>query len=284
VAQHVKGSPALKHIPVLLLTGAFEPIDPVKASEAGCDAVLAKPFEPQLVIARVKELLEKAANGHGAAAAAASPAMPSAGHDQAADPSPGSKVARLDSYFAQLDAAFSTLSDTPPQEPARLEAPDLSEPTAALPETTAPDASLSSGWSSPSSNGDGLWAGPETQPVPLSVPAETAAQPAAADRTTSTGPAPLPQLADAFAALLAAEAHDPVPSVLTWPTPPAAPAPAFSAAGNGAPTEDTIEEVTRRVLDRLSDRVIRETVAELVSGVAERLVQEEIERLKASIK
>src|SRR3954463_4457887 len=60
VAQHIKQSPRLAHIPVVLLTGAFEPVDQAKAAEAGCDGVLAKPCEPQLVIARVKELL-----GHG---------------------------------------------------------------------------------------------------------------------------------------------------------------------------------------------------------------------------
>src|SRR3990172_9383087 len=59
VAQYVKRSPHLSHIPVVLLTGAFEPVDQAKAADAGCDGVLAKPFEPQLVIARVKELLGK---------------------------------------------------------------------------------------------------------------------------------------------------------------------------------------------------------------------------------
>ena len=61
VAQHIKQSPRLQHIPVLLLTGAFEPVDQAKATAAGCDGVLAKPFEPQLVIARVKELLGRGA-------------------------------------------------------------------------------------------------------------------------------------------------------------------------------------------------------------------------------
>src|SRR5207248_1719818 len=42
-----------------LLTGAFEPVDQARAAEAGCDGVLAKPFEPQLVIGRVRELLTK---------------------------------------------------------------------------------------------------------------------------------------------------------------------------------------------------------------------------------
>jgi CheY-like chemotaxis protein len=57
VAQYMQRSPKLCHIPVVLLTGAFEPVDQARADEAGCDGVLAKPFEPQQVIGRVKELL-----------------------------------------------------------------------------------------------------------------------------------------------------------------------------------------------------------------------------------
>jgi len=50
VSAFVKGEPGLSHIPVLLLAGAFEPVDQSKAEEVGCDGVLVKPFEPQHVI------------------------------------------------------------------------------------------------------------------------------------------------------------------------------------------------------------------------------------------
>ena len=63
VAQYIKETPALAHIPVLLLTGAFEPVDQARATAAGCDGVLVKPFEPQLVISRVKELLARSRSG-----------------------------------------------------------------------------------------------------------------------------------------------------------------------------------------------------------------------------
>ena len=59
VATFIKNDPALAHIPVVLLTGAFEPVDGDRARQVGCDAVLVKPFEPQVVINRVRELLEK---------------------------------------------------------------------------------------------------------------------------------------------------------------------------------------------------------------------------------
>jgi hypothetical protein len=85
----------------------------------------------------------------------------------------------------------------------------------------------------------------------------------------------MPTLADAFAALLAAEKDDGLPLVApAWPV--SAPSPSLSA-------DEIVEQVTRRVLERLSDRVVRETVADIASSVAERLVREEIERIKASI-
>ena len=57
VATFIKEDPALAHIPVVLLTGAFEPVDEDRARQVGCDAVLVKPFEPQVVIKPVHELL-----------------------------------------------------------------------------------------------------------------------------------------------------------------------------------------------------------------------------------
>src|SRR3954452_19198712 len=44
IAAHVREDPALSHIPVLLLAGAFEPIDKARADAAGCAGVLSKPL------------------------------------------------------------------------------------------------------------------------------------------------------------------------------------------------------------------------------------------------
>ena len=48
--------------------------------------------------------------------------------------------------------------------------------------------------------------------------------------------------------------------------------------------DDLIERVTHDVLQRLSDRVVKETVADIVSSVAERMVRDEIDRIKANIR
>ncbi len=60
VCEQIKTNPATSHIPVLLLTGAFEPFDQERAARAGCDGSLAKPFEPETLIAKVKDLLARA--------------------------------------------------------------------------------------------------------------------------------------------------------------------------------------------------------------------------------
>jgi CheY-like chemotaxis protein len=57
VSAFVKGRADLAHIPVLLLAGAFEPVDQARAEQVKADGVLIKPFEPRQVIERVKELL-----------------------------------------------------------------------------------------------------------------------------------------------------------------------------------------------------------------------------------
>ena len=59
IARHLRDTPRLAHIPVVLLTGAFDQVDEARASAVGCDRVLAKPFDPQVVIACVRELLAR---------------------------------------------------------------------------------------------------------------------------------------------------------------------------------------------------------------------------------
>jgi hypothetical protein len=134
-------------------------------------------------------------------------------------------------------------------------------------------------------------------PIEESAPAEPAAaratsamavdQPAAAPSQLSSMPAapalelpvpnapPLPPLADAFAALLAAEKEQPSVAGALWP--------AATVPPTGV-SDEVIEAITRRVLGRLSDTVVRSAVSDIASQVAERLVREEIERIKASIK
>src|SRR5689334_16349430 len=67
VCEALKADPATRHIPVLLLAGTFEAFDEARARAARADGHIAKPFESQALINKVKEMLE----GKGAAAPAA---------------------------------------------------------------------------------------------------------------------------------------------------------------------------------------------------------------------
>jgi CheY-like chemotaxis protein len=224
VAQYMKDTPRLAHIPVLLLTGAFEPIDRERAAAVACDGVLAKPFEPQQVIARVRALLSGPRNGAGDLG------MPG---ETAVAGTPPQSQAGVDEYFSRLDEAFAELTGAIPTAPAVLDPADRLAPKTSV------------GVSAPT-------------PVPH------------ADVRRQNAVVALPSLAEAFAALLAAEQSTPESAAQTgWPA--------------LVPPEALIEDVTRRVLERLSDTVVKAAVADVVSSVAERLVREEIERIKASI-
>lgn len=251
VASFVKSHPQLSHVPVVLLTGAFEPVDESRARAAGCDGVLVKPFEPQMVIHRVKDLLAgnrpaslwsagPAAQGPIRAAAPAPREPFTAGRASAVDEPPRnlpvsaapetaalSKDDPLEAYFDRLDAAVT----------ARGSAPARSEPL------------------------------PETAPA---EPPQQATEPAAASPARSAAPSSgsgVPSLADAFAALLNAEGRTPY-------------SPQRSDAQPSAPEqpdpEALIDAIAGRVLARLQDSNMRAIVLE----AAERLVREEIEKLK----
>src|SRR2546423_2372806 len=73
VCEYVKSHPEFRTIPVVLLTGTFEPFDPDRADKAGGDAVVTKPFESQSLIQKVEELIEQSRS---TVPTAPQPAMP----------------------------------------------------------------------------------------------------------------------------------------------------------------------------------------------------------------
>jgi len=61
VCQYVKSDASLSHIPVILLVGAFDPLDEQEAQRVGADGVLKKPFvPPDPLISMVKSALARA--------------------------------------------------------------------------------------------------------------------------------------------------------------------------------------------------------------------------------
>jgi CheY-like chemotaxis protein len=231
VAAHVKRSAKLRDVPVLLMAGALGPVDEAKARQLGCAGVLIKPFEPDKLVARVRELLQQAPAARPPAAASGSirPARYQAERGRAADLPPG------DGARARLEAVPGAPVAEPPEAPRRISlgSPEPLEPS--------------------------------RRPVwdPAGAPARPAADPV--ERPAAAPPAKKPSLVSAFSALLAAEQQT------SRPAPDPAPADVRAVVSDAA-----IEDAVRRVLSRLTGDMVRQIVAE----TAERLVREEIEKIK----
>lgn len=347
VAAFVKGDPTLSHIPVVLLAGAFEPVDEARAGEVGSAGVLVKPFEPQHVIARVRELLggAKGSPAEPATADIPRPAARLAGprpvelppRDRVrvdrddfefpaapASPRPAAGRARavpepivespvqedsLDDYFDRLDAAFADLDDgerrsrgdrrvdqrrvQPPAIPARPEGPVMERELDYIDESATDDepaVEVVDAGEIPTleellgevGDADGtdetfeLQAAPEPEPPRPTPPPPAVPSPAPVVATPPAPPAAAPAvaqrsaLADAFSALLSAEQGEPAPAVPLAPPPPP------------VDTDAIVTEVTERVLARLRADAgdMRTLVSRITSEVAERLVREEISRIR----
>jgi CheY-like chemotaxis protein len=283
LARHIKSTPGLAHIPVLLLAGAFESVDPEKVAAAGCDGVLTKPFDPQAVIRRVRELLDREAPR---------PQLVAVPMDSEADPP----------IFAEVigeDAAMPT-PEVAPANPAEMSVPLQSPPPAVEPAlgeavdhgfaAAAPllaDAPVAG--AAPGGQLDEYF--DQLDRAIAARVSEHGSRPVTPDASATAAPGRAasepPVLADAFSALLAAEESetaDPLTAMHSLLPQPSAPAAAPVAV---PPTivvsEEIVEKVVRRVLEEMTGRALREAVAEVTASTAERLVLEEIARIKSNI-
>lgn len=299
VAAFVKGHPDYRHIPVLLLAGAFEPVDEKRAEQVGCNGVLVKPFEPQHVISRVRELL-------GGAIGAPVQATPDVGRPvdrlssprtlefprrdepdditspvddllgslpvapdfppppefpadpEFAPPAPDLEPASelptfsegesLDDYFARLGAAL----EAPPAPPPAPEPEPVTEPEPVIEEPVSVPTL------------DQILAEPEPEPTPAPEPVEVSVDVPVEASSRNV-------VADAFSALLAVEEGEPNA------------APVLIPSGFKGPvvTPALVDQIAQRVAERLSPDAARDLVRDVVAEVAERLVREEIERLRS---
>lgn len=317
VAAFIKGQSDLKHIPVLLLAGAFEPVDEAKAEQAGADGVLVKPFEPQHVITRVRELLASAkARGVQSAAPVLAPTasplpppvaapvvpfvvpaepvyvappepvrvfvpepisfvtpvaprVPPVVAPAISTPDPGLwpleqvNAKSLDDYFSRLDAAFSTMGQTPPP-PAPFVGPDLD--VLMLDDVLAgPSVSIRPvepiDWADP---------GPLLRSVAPAPPLATA------HHVPAGGSIEANVIAAAFTQMLAAEQGGPAAPPLRLTSVPQEP------VVTGALIDEIVGRVMDKVMEKLSSGLERDIVERVVSDVSERLVREEIARIRGA--
>lgn len=128
VCEAIKSDAALRHVPVLLLTGTFEAYDEERAQRAGADGHVTKPFEAQALVDLVNARLAEAA-------AAPSSAAPETDADaNAFDTTAGARDGGLD-LFDEVTAPSGTVRAEP--------APEAREPAVSAPGPSgaAPDAS-----------------------------------------------------------------------------------------------------------------------------------------------
>jgi CheY-like chemotaxis protein len=293
VSSHVKTSPKLQHIPVLLLTGAFEPIDDDRARSARADGVLIKPFEPRILVTRVQELLEGARAGREAAAARADHLAAPEEPATAAESGPSHVVPAwyrperptgvdrpetpaidgedLDRKLAHLlhDVDRAEARQAPAEAPSATEPAPAPEPLTLELEHFTPVHGTAP---TPLTLPDPPAPEPlELSPAPLSTVAASegphavspSGVPLAAHAASTPHAVPVAgatiSLATAFSALLAAEQSGPA-----------------GAALPRAISERTLEDVVRKIL--LTDPGVRQ----LVLDAAEKMVKEEIERLTSA--
>ncbi|MEO8682544.1 MAG: response regulator, partial [Vicinamibacterales bacterium] len=134
VSRYVRNQPGLKNVPVLLLTGAFESVDEARLKASGASGTIEKPFEPTIVISRVKELLGMKATPTPATGRSVTPANSPAGTRPPRPPvvTPKSPVPPKPKGQSAPVAAHAP-APTPAPAP-----PEPTEPTPALPELAAP--------------------------------------------------------------------------------------------------------------------------------------------------
>jgi len=292
VAAFVKGRHDLSHIPVLLLAGAFEPVDEVRAQQVQCDGVLVKPFEPQQVIARVRDLIE----GGRAAVPRPASALPETPEPKTWTPEP-----RAQSWESRAEGPAAERREprgeirAPRAEPPEPPLDDYFERLIAKldgePERHA--AVPSSGRDQYEGHGvptlDGLLGGPSGAPSPearqSAVPVELTDYEPANQRVSPAGGGVAATaerqghnlVADMFAALFAVEQGGvgvaPIQRPATRPEATVAP----------VVTDALVDEVTRRVTERLAPDTTSELVRQIVSEIAERLIREEIARIKSAV-
>ena len=120
VCQEIKSSSEFLHLPVILLTGTFEPFDRDRAIAVGCSEIITKPFEAKKLVDAVERL---------AATPAAPP--PTAADTQSIGPedleAPDADEELEDTKISQEYGPGEAIAEATEEE-ATLEAPEFNAP------------------------------------------------------------------------------------------------------------------------------------------------------------
>jgi CheY-like chemotaxis protein len=226
VCEYVKSHPEYRNIPVILLTGTFEPFDPDRADKAGCDAVVTKPFESQSLIHKVEELVQQSRSNASEAEPEAAVAPALFGDMPAFEPAPATApdlFAHDDDIFSAAPAAAApSTTDMPFDAPE----PAFGNETRALPRMSFEEMQqMANAPSTPAPHQD---TAPASEPSPWDEPA-----PAFGGETRA-----FPRMSFEEMQQMASAPHPATETPASSPFEPAAPPPAQESSPWDEPKED----------------------------------------------
>jgi CheY-like chemotaxis protein len=295
VCEYVKTNEKLKHIPVVLLVGSFEPFDEAEARRVGADDILTKPFQS------IRRLIDRVG------ALVSSPPVekerPTAELPKVPEPE---EEEFMDTYELEV-----TTADTLPLEQALIDHEQKVEQPVAATESLPREETMETETRDDSpSDSDVLLDLGEFEPVhaiaddefvldlddqpaeaqaPVAAPMRTFVEPevkeAAVAAVRAYEPSYEPQVHPSFAdtqevpfasAMQDLAVVEPEP-VVAEPEPVAAP----TSSGSFTPgqlTPEMIDVIARRVVEMMSDKVVREIAWEVVPDLAELLIKEQLEK------
>jgi CheY-like chemotaxis protein len=290
VCEYVKTNEKLKHIPVMLLVGSFEPFDEAEARRVGADDILTKPFQS------IRRLIDRVG------ALVSSPPVekerPTAELPKVEEP----EEELMDTYELEV-----TTADTLPLEQALIdhEEQKVEQPVAASESLPREETMTTETRDDSRSDSDVLLDLGEFEPVHASAdddfvldlddePAAAPAYAAAASMKTFVEPevketvaaasayesSYQPQVHSSFADTQ--EFASEIPEVAVAEPEPAVAEPEPVAASTsfspGQLTPEMIDVIARRVVEMMSDKVVREIAWEVVPDLAELLIKEQLEK------
>jgi CheY-like chemotaxis protein len=311
VCEYVKSHPEFRTIPVVLLTGTFEPFDPDRADKAGCDAVVTKPFESQSLIHKVEELVENARSTAktqppSPSPFAATPSPESAFSSASPAPStpPPSPAPKVDQFSTgAFQPHSSDIFNAPPSSTAPAKDMSFETPSKPMPEgetRSFPRMNFDEmqKLSEPSTSGGETRAFPLSSSTPLSpppmspwhddaAPADTRAFPRMNFEDMKKEPEAKPAQSApwveqesfagetrAFPRLSFDESKESASASKKQDQTSAA------APASGELTDEQIDRIARRVVQMMSDQVVRTIAWEVIPDLAEMVVKERIRQLE----
>lgn len=314
LSEHVRCTPGLTDVPVLLMTGTFDVVDDERVRACGAAGIIVRPFEPEVVIKRVKDLLGISPRASEPVSTRLVTALDAPSEPQATEttapeaPVVEQAVEEAEQAPAAAAGASTATAGTTTGGEAQggqplagtKEAPSPTASPVTAPATAAPifeiDEELFGG--ALEAQRQKLSAINQGSPEPGQQPTENpgiaaaerpkdatkeatrAVAPSAEPRTEGAaesrerGPgasfgAPLPDIpvvAESFQSLLTA-VQETAPQTLPSAT----------------ISDEVVERIALRVAERLSEGVFVDTVRRVVEDIAERLVREEIARIRARV-